>query len=93
MKQALVSGYILQNTPLPQFLEMFYKRCSRPEDSVIELTFRPNWSPITSVVINKTDGDNAWEELKEEVLDSYLIAKAEMSERRRFRVVVRDMSG
>jgi hypothetical protein len=44
-------------------------------------------------VVNKTDDDESWEEVKEEVKDAYIMAKQDMPERRKFRVMVKDTSG
>lgn len=93
MKQAPVSGKILQKSSLLQLFNVFCSTCPRTEDEVTQLTFRFNWNPNTSVVINKTDDIEAWEDLKEEIMDSFQMAKVEMPERRRFHVFVKDTSG
>jgi hypothetical protein len=65
----------LYNFSLLEFLELICNRRAKPEESVSPLTFILNWGPSAAFVVSKTDNDESWEEVKEEVKDAYMMAK------------------
>lgn len=92
-KQNPVSSDVLHNSSLLELFELVCNRRAKPEETLSQLIFRFNWDPTAAFVVNKTDDDESWEEVKEEVKDAYMMAKQDMPERRKFQVMVKDTSG
>ncbi|KAH9208991.1 hypothetical protein DL95DRAFT_394784 [Leptodontidium sp. 2 PMI_412] len=84
----LVSGPTFRDSSLSDFFALVATRSRRAIDSLDEITLRYTWINQNAVVVNKDIGDEAWEDIKEDVVDFFRMSREDNSARRRFHIWV-----
>jgi len=85
----LVSGPTFRDSSLPAFFELVGSRSNKPTPLLTDITLRYTWINQNAVVVNRNIGEEAWEDIKEDVLQFFRMSREEDSARKRFHVWVR----
>ncbi|KAH7333159.1 hypothetical protein BKA65DRAFT_507293 [Rhexocercosporidium sp. MPI-PUGE-AT-0058] len=84
----LVSGPTFRDSSISDFFALVATRSVKTIDELHDITLRYTWINQNAVVVNKYIGEEAWEDIKEDVLDFFRMSREDNRARRRFHIWV-----
>lgn len=85
----LISGPTFRDSSLAGFFELVGSRSNKPPTLLTDITLRYTWINQNAVVVNRHIGEEAWGDIKEDVLEFFRMSREDDSARKRFHVWVR----
>lgn len=79
---------IFRSSSISQFFDLFCQRSGRSRETTNYLTFKYNWGGRDSFVVKEQGNEVDWEEIKERVKDTFLMARDRVSNRKQLRFQV-----
>lgn len=79
---------VFRSSTMSQFFDLFCQRSGRNRQSTNYLTFKYNWGGRDSFIVKEKGNEVDWEEIKERVRDTFLMARDRVSNKKQVRFQV-----